>query len=347
MIRERRYRDVRERIEERKEKSKQQGISKRRKKMYIAKEWKEQTEEIEKSKEQKVSQYLNRKRTKGKASEANKTELTKIMDLFHILLQWNVQGINSSKEDLVKLVDDLKPSILAIQETFQANSSVTNLIGYNWVATEGHYRHRYHGGVTLYIHNTLPYEEIVLNTRLQISVAKVNVGHRKPITFASLYMSGNIQVQREEMETFLEQLEEPVMLMGDFNAHHEMWGNNRADRREKLIEEIAREMDFNILNDGTPTYISGTAVDLTVVSPELSPEMRWMAISTVLNSDHFPLLTTIKAASSNFDHNYEILNFKKCNWSQFKDDVYWNGMGEVPEGAKNGVGRLYEHLKLN
>ena len=98
-------------------------------------------------------QYLNRKRTKGKASETNKTQLTKMMDLSHILLQWNVQGINSSKEDLVKLIDDLEPSILAIQETFQANSSVTNLLGYNWVATEGHYWHRYHGGVTLYIHN--------------------------------------------------------------------------------------------------------------------------------------------------------------------------------------------------
>ena len=105
------------------------------------------------------------------------------------------------------------------------------------------------------------------------------------------------------------------MLMGDFNAHHEMWGNDIADRRGKWIEEIAREMNFNILNDGTQTHISGTAVDLTVVSPELSPGMRGMAIPTVLNSDHFPLLMTIKAANSDFDHNYEILNFKKCKWS--------------------------------
>ena len=36
------------------------------------------------------------------------------------ILQWNIQGISSSKQDLIKLIDIYKPIVITIQETFWA-----------------------------------------------------------------------------------------------------------------------------------------------------------------------------------------------------------------------------------
>ena len=37
------------------------------------------------------------------------------------ILQWDAQGISTSKEDLLKKIEKNEPGIIAIQETFLAN----------------------------------------------------------------------------------------------------------------------------------------------------------------------------------------------------------------------------------
>ena len=75
-----------------------------------------------------------------------------------VMLQRNAQGLNSAKEDVVKLIDDLKPNIIALQETFQGEKYITNFVGYNEIALDGHHNRGYFIGVALYIHNSLPYQ---------------------------------------------------------------------------------------------------------------------------------------------------------------------------------------------
>ena len=207
--------------------------------------------------------------------------ITKLQDRYkgECIIQWNVQGLSTSKEEVVKLIDELKPQVLALQETWQGREQISRLMGYNSIAKEGHYNRRYHGGVTLYIHNSLPYDEVLVNTGLQIAAARVNIGHRKLITFVTLYMSRNVYVRRNEVAVMIRHLPMPFILMGDLNAHHELWGNDQNDSRGRWIEEMVLEKGLNILNDGSPTHVSGTAVDLTITSPEIS--YLWYAFGCV------------------------------------------------------------------
>ena len=46
---------------------------------------------------------------------------------------------------------------------------------------------------------------------------------------------------------------ENQLLVGDFNAHSQTWGNNKRDKAGQILEEKSIEIVFNIINTGEPT----------------------------------------------------------------------------------------------
>ena len=46
------------------------------------------------------------------------------------ILQWTAQGISTSKEDLLRMIEKHEPGIIAIQETFLANDFTVKIKWY-------------------------------------------------------------------------------------------------------------------------------------------------------------------------------------------------------------------------
>ena len=261
------------------------------------------------------------------------------------MIQWNVQGLTTSKQDLVKLVDELKPCVIAVQETWQSSNFVNKFGGYCSLVKEGHFNRRYHGGVAMYIHGSLPYEELSINTPLQVVAARIQVGHRKLVTFASIYIPGSYEVTKQQILAIINQLPRPMVIMGDFNAHSGQWGRgNWLDQRGRVMEDILVNQELNCLNDGSPTHISGTAIDITVVSPTLALDMHWSALPSVLSSDHYPIVFTITSANRETRDQPERYNFKKGNWKEYREDRYWKEVNPEPQNAEHAVEQLYKQL---
>ena len=82
----------------------------------------------------------------------------------HSLLQWNCQGIRNKKEEIIQYIDSFKIDILTVQETMLDTNQNFNLPNYNIERCDGHFNRRAHGGVATFIHSSLPYERIQLNT---------------------------------------------------------------------------------------------------------------------------------------------------------------------------------------
>ena len=68
------------------------------------------------------------------------------------LMQWNMQGMGTSKEDIIKLVENYKPLVIAGQETQCEDKFISDTSRYAGLCKQGHYNKKYHGGVVLYIH---------------------------------------------------------------------------------------------------------------------------------------------------------------------------------------------------
>ena len=68
-----------------------------------------------------------------------------------------------------------KPDALCIQETTLSKQKNFNLKNYNGLFKEGQTKIRANGGVAIFIHETIPYQIVTLNTPLQAIAARINI----------------------------------------------------------------------------------------------------------------------------------------------------------------------------
>ena len=82
-----------------------------------------------------------------------------VMGSLETIIQWNTQGILTSKPNLLEIIDN-KPIVIAVQETFLANDVMIKLSNYNVITKQSHFNRRYHGGVALFIHSVCPFNQV-------------------------------------------------------------------------------------------------------------------------------------------------------------------------------------------
>jgi ribonuclease HI len=244
------------------------------------------------------------------------------------LIQWNCQGIRSKKDELLNIIDIHKPATLAIQETKLWNNNDFKVPNYTILRKDGHFNVTPHGGVALLIHETIPFNQIELNTAYQAVAARIQL--KETITVCSLYLSRNHELSVNSLNEILRQLPPPIVLMGDFNSHNVMWGCARVEPRGRVVEEFINTNGLNLLNDGTVTrigYNSESAIDLTIVSPRLDPVLLWSVAPTPLDSDHCPI--SIVFLSDRPEENVlPRLNIKRANWGLYAKNPTWQNIPE-------------------
>ena len=260
------------------------------------------------------------------------------------LIQWNIRGIKNKKKEIIHLIEQNKASVLALQETLMPENYLFKIPGYNLLCKEGTYNRRTHGGVALYIHSTIPFQKINLSTNLQAIAARVHL--KSLITVCNIYNSRSHTLSENDLQQLFNQLPQPCIIVGDFNAYSPRWGCISSDARGKIVEKFLDWSGLYILNNGAPTHPNNTndsAIDLSFCSPQISPDFEWNTLSSVLDSDHFPVL--IRTEIDEPDPT-PIRMMKKADWSRFKNSKAWENLpGQILEG-KSALEDFYRRINI-
>ena len=181
-------------------------------------------------------------------------------------IHWNICGVGTHWEDLKVLVRDYQPKIVALQETLRENFTFA---GYEISHKKVNPCDR---GVSLMVDSSLASSVVPLLTDLEATAARVSVG-TKVYTFCNLYLSPSKTYSKASIENLLDQLPRPAVMMGDFNAHHPLWGSASSNKLGEDLEEIFSLRNLCVLNDGAITRLhyngTTTCIDLTVVDPSI------------------------------------------------------------------------------
>ena len=231
------------------------------------------------------------------------------------ILHWNINDVKTHNEDRKILVHNHKPKVAALQEIL--NSSFT-LSGFNIYHKRENTNAR---GISLLIDNSLVSSDIVLQTNLEAIAARVTVC-KKTYTFCNLYLSPSKTYSSADIENILDQLPRPVVLMGDFNAHHRLWGSASSSPRGDVLVDVFSLRNLCVLNDGSTTYLRDydnytSCLDLTVVDPAIVLDFNWCVLDDTHGSDHYPVVLT--STSSEEEEKEERYNLNKANWPLFED----------------------------
>ncbi|KAM7298241.1 uncharacterized protein ISCGN_018853 [Ixodes scapularis] len=111
---------------------------------------------------------------------------------------------------------------------------------------------------------------------------------------------------------------DPVVICGDWNAHHALWGDTREDARGRMLAEQFGEHNLVVANDGSPTFFrppcTFSAIDVTAHSPEIP--LSWRVAADTMGSDHFPVFIDIIGLQRPGVHEISVIH-----WDRFRDNL--------------------------
>ena len=137
--------------------------------------------------------------------------------------------------------------------------------GFNVIAKQEPSNARQHGGVAMYIHSSVSFSPVDLDTPLQAIAATVHLKTRLTLCNISCPISQPLNPNQ-----LFSQLPRPCLLIGDFNAYSTRWGCNTTNTRGRAIESFLENSELELLNNGAPTHpnrVQDTAIDLSLCSP--------------------------------------------------------------------------------
>ena len=152
------------------------------------------------------------------------------------------------------MTSSLSPRIVALQESLLRPSDKPSFRGYE-VLHRARVADRASGGVALLIAHDTSHEPVTLQTDLEILAIRVHT--TPPLTVASVYLPPGQPFHRRSFLDILPQLPRPFVLLGDFNAHHPLWGSTTTCARGRQLEDILFSNRFSSFNTFTAALLTG------------------------------------------------------------------------------------------
>ena len=115
------------------------------------------------------------------------------------------------------------------------------------------------------------------------------------MTICSVYIPPSFSLTSEHLNSLIQQLPTPYLLLGDFNGHNILLGSKENNSRGELIENIITNNDICLMNDESYTYMhyptgSFSSIDLSLCHPSIFLGFNWSVCNDQHHSDHFPIL---------------------------------------------------------
>lgn len=167
----------------------------------------------------------------------------------------------------------------------------------------------------------VPCVQVSLSTSLEAVAVRFML--HKALTVCSLYLPPSFTLKSSDFNSFLDQLPEPFLLMGDFNCHNPLWGSTRRDIRGKIIESVLFSRTLCLFNTGEPTFfscqhLSSSCIDLSIGTATLFPNFSWHVHPNPYGSDHFPIILKCTAPSCSLMTRSPRWKVDQADWAMFE-----------------------------
>jgi len=186
--------------------------------------------------------------------------------------------------------------------------------------------HRKHHDI--YVKNIFDFTKIDFDKPSDIDMEIAGVTFKIPgydkIALVSVYLAPSQKITTNHLKKLL--ICKNLIIMGDFNAKHTLWGSKVSDFRGKIIENFIDDNNLICLNKGEGTRLNynGTFshIDLALCSSPLGSHLNCDRIDDSWGSDHFPLEVKFEINTAKFlQRQINRFNYEKANWPLFKDTL--------------------------
>ena len=236
------------------------------------------------------------------------------------ILSWNANSISAHGDELKQFLNTLavRPDVICLQETRLKPNTKFVLHGYSVVRKDRPDRPA--GGVATFIRNGINYTEIETGCEnIEYVTIEIQTSKRK-LTISNIYIPPTAHATENDFKRFFERGN--TILVGDFNAHHSVFGSTTVNPRGRLLNQMIDQYNFAVLSTGACTYTSHNGsespIDLALSSRNLGTVSNWTVLRDQLGSDHFPTITTLDELAVSEETSIPRWSFKRADWKNFK-----------------------------
>ena len=235
----------------------------------------------------------------------------------------NVRSLNTSFQLVEATCLRQNIQLSGLTEIWHPDNEVKESVKqkWKWIATERDENRG--GGAALMISKHVKVYERKEFRREKIEAVWCNVySNQGSFVVGSVYIPPNDSKSLKVLFGILEKLRNeslPIMLIGDFNAHHPYWFDSSANKLGNELHEFIVDKDLVVLNTAEPTR-KDRIIDLTIVSTSFSDKIsNWKVQQEVyLNTDHN--LVTFNIGEEEPEKSIEKLDFRNADWVKFEKE---------------------------
>ena len=248
-----------------------------------------------------------------------------------IIGQWNIRSATKNRASLLNLIKTFQFQIICLSETWLKPDINFNINHYHTICKN---RNDGYGGVAILAHVSVTFKTLnIVIPFNDIEYISILVSTEdQDFTVVSLYVPpGNI-VSKEKWQEFFSSFPSPLIVVGDFNCHHQSWGSGKTNRAGEYLLDAIIESKLIVSNDDHPTTVTRpgsipSIIDLTLVTDKIRV-LDWQVYPYPCGSDHFPIIFQIfkcnsyhvtKCPSSKLQNGWKD---KIVDWEQFEDKLY-------------------------
>lgn len=171
------------------------------------------------------------------------------------LMQWNCASLHLRHAELSLFLKCSRIPILAFSEAgLPKDQSISGYYCYRNPTMTGFPN----GSAALFIRKAVPQLQIdttdLCTEDLEIIAARVKFNNQI-LCVVTVYVrvgKGRIKVA-DCVKEICQRCEDPILMCGDWNAHHGLWGANRDDTCGRALVRAFEECNLAVANDGSPT----------------------------------------------------------------------------------------------
>ena len=213
-----------------------------------------------------------------------------------IIGQWNIRSATKNRASLLNLIKTFQFQIICLSETWLKPDINFNINHYHTICKN---RNDGYGGVAILAHESVTFKTLnIVIPFNDIEYISILVSTEdQDFTVVSLYVPpGNI-VSKEKWQEFFSSFPSPLIVVGDFNCHHQSWGSGKTNRAGEYLLDAIIESKLIVSNDDHPTTVTRpgsipSIIDLTLVTDKIRV-LDWQVYPYPCGSDHFPIIFQI------------------------------------------------------
>lgn len=239
------------------------------------------------------------------------------------IIQWNIRSFNANRGNLISLIRKYDPDIVLLNETWSKPNHVTHVKNYNIIRCD---REDGYGGVATMIKSSIKFQIIKNDINYSTMDTQCIIIKLNTLNIINCYSNPNARRFEQDLTKIFSSIQGPMILMGDLNAHHILWGSNNNNHKGNIINNLIDEYNLTIANDGSSTRMippgsDPSPLDITLASQEVRHKLTWEVIPDCGYSDHYPTMTVLQMKMDRRYTNqgqHARRNLKKANWSYYK-----------------------------